>query len=162
MKMRKATFSLIAFLLLSSPVLCAVVQETNQRSQSAATETEQPKNEVERMLEDAKKSGETIISACLENCDDKPVQQGFEPGRALVLVKPNYPMIARAAHAEGQVDVKVIIDLEGNVIAAHAIAGHPLLQATSVTAARGTTFTPAKLDGKPVKVVGIIRYTFSL
>src|SRR5688572_33223338 len=32
-----------------------------------------PKNEVELMLENARKSGETIIRTCLENCDEKQI-----------------------------------------------------------------------------------------
>jgi hypothetical protein len=56
--------------------------------------------------------------------------------------------------------VQLIINEEGKVIAAKAIDGHPLLQAASVTAARQATFTPAALDGVPVKVLGIMTYRF--
>jgi TonB family protein len=68
--------------------------------------------------------------------------------------------IARAAHASGTVVVQVLIDEEGNVVAAHAVSGHPLLQAVSVAAAREARFSPTLLAGEPVKVTGVIQYNF--
>ena len=77
-----------------------------------------------------------------------------------LLLIPAHPPIARAANATGTVEVKVIIDVDGKVIAAASISGHPLLQGASVSAARDARFTPAKYNGEPVKVVGVIPYTF--
>jgi TonB family protein len=85
---------------------------------------------------------------------------GVLNGKALALPKPAYPAIARAAHASGTVAVQVLIDEEGNVVAAHAVSGHPLLQAVSVAAAREAKFLPTKLSGQPVKVTGVIQYNF--
>ena len=48
-----------------------------------------------------------------------------------------------------------------HVIAAKAVSGHPLLQAASVAAARNAKFTPTKMSGQPVKVQGVLIYTFS-
>jgi TonB family protein len=56
--------------------------------------------------------------------------------------------------------VQVLVDEAGNVIAAHAIAGHPLLQQSAVSAARQAKFSPTRLSGQPVKVNGIIQYNF--
>ena len=81
-------------------------------------------------------------------------------GRALKLVTPRYPAIARKAHASGTVVVKVLIDEEGKVIAATAISGHPLLFATSVQAAKNSLFSPTRLNDKPVSVEGVIQYNF--
>ena len=81
-------------------------------------------------------------------------------GKAISLPKPPYPAIARAAHAGGTVTVQVVIDENGNVISAHAVSGHPLLQAVAVAAARSARFSPTKLSGQPVKVSGVITYNF--
>ncbi|HEX8888668.1 MAG TPA: TonB family protein, partial [Pyrinomonadaceae bacterium] len=70
------------------------------------------------------------------------------------------PPIARAAHASGTVTVQVTIDESGKVISAHAVKGHPLLQAAAVQAAYQATFTPTKVSGQPVKVTGEINYNF--
>lgn len=80
--------------------------------------------------------------------------------KALVLPKPAYPGIARAAHASGTVEVQVVIDEQGNVSAARAISGHPLLHAANVEAARRAKFSPTLLEGDPVKVAGVIAYHF--
>lgn len=81
-------------------------------------------------------------------------------GKAIHLVQPSYPPIARSAHASGTVVVQVLIDENGNVLTARAVSGHPLLQASAVNAARGSKFTPTKISGQPVKVSGVITYNF--
>ena len=81
-------------------------------------------------------------------------------GRAVKLVIPNYPAIARKAHASGTVFVTVVIDEQGKVIAAKAISGHPLLWATSVQAAKNSLFSPTLVGDKPVQVTGTIQYNF--
>ncbi len=88
------------------------------------------------------------------------ISGGVLNGKAVHLVQPPYPAIARSAHASGQVVVQVLIDENGNVVAAHATSGHPLLQAAAVNAARSSKFTPTKLSGQPVKVNGVIIYNF--
>ena len=85
---------------------------------------------------------------------------GVLNGRAISLPRPDYPPVARQAHASGTVVVQVTIDELGDVIAAHAVSGHPLLQAASVAAARGAKFSPTRLCGEPVKVTGVITYNF--
>lgn len=89
-----------------------------------------------------------------------PISGGVLNGKAISLPKPPYPAIARAAHAGGTVTVQVVIDENGNVISAHAVSGHPLLQAVAVAAARSAKFSPTKLSGQPVKVSGVITYNF--
>jgi protein TonB len=89
-----------------------------------------------------------------------PISGGVLNGKAISLPKPAYPPIARAAHASGTVVVQVLIDENGSVISAHAVSGHPLLQAVAVGAARQARFSPTKLSGQPVKVTGVIQYNF--
>ena len=141
-------------------VLLTVPQALAQENQT--TETNKRKNAVERMLEEAAERGETIISTCItEDCaKDAAKIDGLQGGRALRLPTPTYPDIARAANAQGEVEVKVIINEEGAVIAAASISGHPLLQAASVSAARDAQFAPTLLNGKAVKVTGVIKYVF--
>jgi TonB family protein len=89
-----------------------------------------------------------------------PISGGVLNGKAISLPKPAYPPIARQARASGQVVVQVTIDENGSVISAHAVSGHPLLQAAATAAARGARFSPTKLSGQPVKVTGVIQYNF--
>ena len=89
-----------------------------------------------------------------------PISGGVLNGKAISLPKPNYPPIAKQAHASGTVVVQVTIDENGSVISARAVSGHPLLQGVAVAAARGARFSPTKLSGQPVKVTGVITYNF--
>jgi TonB family protein len=88
------------------------------------------------------------------------ISGGVLNGKALSLPNPEYPTIARQAHAAGTVTVQVTIDEDGNVSAAKAVGGHPLLQAAAVTAARQAKFAPTKLEGQAVKVAGVLTYNF--
>ena len=90
----------------------------------------------------------------------KTISGGVLNSKAISLPQPPYPPIAKQAKASGTVVVQVTVDEQGNVISARAVSGHPLLQAASVTAARGAKFEPTKLSGKPVKVSGVLRYEF--
>jgi len=90
-----------------------------------------------------------------------PISGGVLNGKAISLPTPAYPPVAKAAKASGTVVVQVLVDENGNVVSAHAVSGHPLLQATAVSAARSAKFSPAKLSGEPVKVNGIITYNFA-
>jgi TonB family protein len=81
--------------------------------------------------------------------------------KAISLPKPSYPPVAKAAKASGAVIVKVLVDENGNVVSADAISGHPLLRAAAVAAARNAKFSPTKVGGEPVKVIGVINYVFS-
>lgn len=95
---------------------------------------------------------------------EKPVTMvsgGVVNGKATNLVKPVYSAAARAIHAGGQVKVQVTIDENGNVIAANAISGHPLLLQASTSAAKSSKFSPTTLTGKKVKVTGVIIYNFT-
>lgn len=88
------------------------------------------------------------------------VAGGVLNGKAISLPKPAYPPIAKAAKASGTVVLQVLIDERGNVIEAHVVSGHPLLQAAAVAAVRQAKFTPTKLAGQPVKVKGVVTYNF--
>ena len=133
---------------------------TGVATTQAATETEKPKTEVDQLLEKARERGEFVLARCLENCGESAIEGDLEAGRALELPKPSYPPLARAARASGQVVVQLIIDVDGTVMAPAAVSGHPLLYGVSVEAAKNSRFAPTKLDGKPVKVTGVITYNF--
>ena len=90
----------------------------------------------------------------------KTVSGGVLNGKAVTLPKPDYPPAARAVGAGGTVMVQITIDEQGNVISAAAVSGHPLLQRAATDAARQATFSPTLLAGEPVKVSGVITYTF--
>lgn len=54
---------------------------------------------------------------------------------AVKKVEPDYPPIAKAAKAQGQVEVRILVDRNGGVIDACVVEGHPLLQPAAKNAA---------------------------
>ena|GEM_PF-301807 len=90
------------------------------------------------------------------------ISGGVLNGKAIYKPAPVYPPIAKAARAEGTVTVQILVDEDGNVVRASAVSGHPLLQQAAVNAARLARFTPTRLEGKPVKVRGVVTYNFVL
>lgn len=105
------------------------------------------------------KAGETTVAA-----SNAPmiISAGGISGKAIKKVQPEYPPVARAAGAQGEVTVEVVVGEDGNIESAKAISGHPLLQQSAVDAARQWTFSPTLLEGKPVKVRGRISFVFSM
>jgi len=90
----------------------------------------------------------------------KKISGGVLNGKALVLGKPEYPAAARAVSASGAVNVQVTINEQGNVVAASAVSGHPLLRQAAEQAARSSQFAPTMLSGVPVQVTGVLVYNF--
>ena len=94
--------------------------------------------------------------------DDQSIEGGVINGKAISLPKPNYPSGARARGARGKIIVRVLIDVNGDVIRARAIcSGDEDLQRASENAAIRAKFKPTLLSGKPVKVTGIISYVYN-
>ena len=91
----------------------------------------------------------------------KAISGGVLNGKATSLPMPQYSPVARQAGASGTVTVQITIDEEGNVIAAQATSGHPLLRAAAVSAAREAKFSPTRLAGQPVRVQGTLIYNFT-
>jgi len=106
-------------------------------------------------------NADTDITTDESVASGKTISGGLLNSKAISLPKPAYPPIAKQAQASGTVVVQVLVDEKGNVVSARAMSGHPLLRTASEAAARGAKFSPTKANGKPVKVLGIIKYDFT-
>lgn len=91
----------------------------------------------------------------------RSIAGGVLNGKAITLPKPDYPIEAQNAGVTGTVTIQVTVDETGSVVEARAVSGPPLLQPASVTAAHLARFAPTSLMGEPVKVTGVIIYTFA-
>ncbi|HEY3102614.1 MAG TPA: TonB family protein [Pyrinomonadaceae bacterium] len=78
------------------------------------------------------------------------------------LPKPAYPIFAKQIHAQGPVNVQILVDESGSVISAHAVSGSAVFYHVAEDAARRARFTPTLLNNQPVKVQGVITYNFVL
>ena len=165
--MKNLTATLIAIVFAVSLTCDSFAQDAKDSPLKTATSTagsaqDGPKGEVDTALEELKKRGEIVIKAEGDKSDNVQDENsgGVINGRAIELVTPAYPAIARSAHASGEVIVRVLIDKEGKVMAAQVVDGHPLLQAAAIKAAKASRFTPTLVEGKSVNVMGQIVYNF--
>lgn len=90
------------------------------------------------------------------------VSTGILLGNTIRQVPAAYPAIARSTHVEGVVEVQIVVDEQGNVIATEVLNGHPLLRQAALEAARQWKFRPTMLNGQPIKVSGVLKFTFKL
>src|SRR5713226_1293374 len=71
------------------------------------------------------------------------------PPRLLKSALPEYPVLARQRHIEGDVVVQADIDVNGNVKSVKAISGSELLRDAALNAVRQFKYSPAQLDDSP-------------
>ena len=83
--------------------------------------------------------------------------------RVISKPQPMYPASAKAARAQGTVEVEVVVSETGAVLVACARGNADrILKEESERIAHRAQFIPASVNGKPVKVRGIITYKFIL
>jgi len=89
--------------------------------------------EVDRLLREIREDKKDVTVLYVAN-DSAAHPAGTVSAKAVRLVQPVYPPIARQAHASGSVSVQVVIGVDGQVVAAQIAEGHPLLRAASIAA----------------------------
>jgi TonB family protein len=88
------------------------------------------------------------------------VSESMLQSRAINRVNPVYPSNVRKLNAAGTVQVEVTISEIGLVVEARAISGHLALRGAAVEAARKWVFKPAIINDAPVKIKGVLTFTF--
>jgi len=88
------------------------------------------------------------------------VSESMLQSRAINRVNPVYPSNVRKLNAAGTVQVEVTISEIGLVVEARAISGHLALRSAAVEAARKWVFKPAIINDAPVKIKGVLTFTF--
>jgi TonB family protein len=92
-------------------------------------------------------------------CDDSIAQYANLETQALKKVAPAYPA-EPGFRVKGKVVVRIVVDMNGNVVSARSISGHPLLVPASLKAAAQWKFRPKRVNGKVIKNVGILVFDF--
>jgi hypothetical protein len=87
---------------------------------------------------------------------------GVLDAKAVSKPKPFYPPDARASHVSGMVVVAVVVGDDGLVLSARPLSGPALLRREAARAACFARFSPANIDGPPVRVRGLLTYRFGL
>lgn len=83
-----------------------------------------------------------------------PVKVGGEvkEPRLISLKQPDYPLVAKQAHVQGDVVVSTQIDKLGNVVHTQVISGPSMLRQPALDALKRWKYSPSTLNGQPVSV----------
>jgi periplasmic protein TonB len=84
------------------------------------------------------------------------------PPKAIEQMQPLYPVLARQAHVQGEVQIDAILDAQGNVVDMKVISGPPLLYQAALDALRKWKYEPTYLNEEPIAVQMIVTITFRL
>lgn len=103
---------------------------------------------------------EMISAEDLARPVEKPPEEMMDA--AVHKVEPVYPERAGKFRQDGPVEVRVMLDEEGNVTHAFGVKGYPILQDSAEVAALGWKFKPTIRNGAPVKVIGSIFFNFKI
>ncbi len=94
--------------------------------------------------------------------ESNPAQITSDAVRILHQDAPVYPTLARAAHVQGDVIVRMFIDTRGVPTRALVEQGHPALRATAEQSAMLWRFTPAQVNGQAVPATFLLTLKFRL
>lgn len=75
---------------------------------------------------------------------------------------PDYPQMARIAHIQGRVLIRIQVDKAGRVVDEKAVSGHPILIQAAMNAVKKWQFKPVIVDGQPVEVLSSIGVEFHM
>jgi TonB family protein len=121
-------------------------------------------------------SGRTRYQACIyanlagsllscsetEAPTEKIISAGWLNSRALELPQPVYPAhLSGKQRIKAQVDVRLLIGTDGNVISAEVIRGPAEFHTAAIEAAQKAKFSPMFLSGQPTKVSGWMSLVFN-
>ena len=82
--------------------------------------------------------------------------------KAIVIVQPKYPPLARQTHTQGQVRIDAVLDEQGNVIEMKVVSGPPLLYQAAIDALKKWKYEPTYLNDRPIAVRMIVTINFQL
>jgi TonB family protein len=100
-------------------------------------------------------------TATTSTAEPQLISTGSLSGRETKRITPNYPPSAKTHNVTGTVRVFAIIDENGKIWVTNS-EGPMLLRQAAEEAARGWTFAPPSVGGKPVRLAGYLDFEFKL
>lgn len=91
-----------------------------------------------------------------------PISLSGDSVRILHSVTPVYPPLAKMAHRQGQVVIRMTIDTDGIPTDVQAVSGQDVFTLPALQAARQWRFAPATQNGQPVPATFLLTLNFVL
>jgi TonB family protein len=77
-------------------------------------------------------------------------------------VPPEYPPAARSTNVQGRVELRVLVDVGGDIVVLKVVNGDQLLAQAAVDAVRQWRFKPYVLNGEPIEMETTVTINFRL
>jgi protein TonB len=84
----------------------------------------------------------------------------IKQAQLLKSVAPAYPVLAKAQHVSGRVQIEAVVDVSGNVAAVKVLSGPALLHQAALQAVKQWKYSPAILDGQPTITHVVVNVDF--
>jgi TonB family protein len=93
-----------------------------------------------------------------------PIKVGGEvkEPRLITFKQPDYPLVAKQAHIQGDVVIETQIDKAGNVVHMKAISGPVMLRQPALDALRRWKYAPSTLNGQPIAIEMMVTLKFRM
>jgi len=91
-----------------------------------------------------------------------PIQPEKAEQNLIKKVAPIYSPLAKQAHLQGKVKVRLVISKTGTVVSVNVLSGHPLLVQAAIDAVKQWQYKPFVVDGQPVAASTEVEVPFSL
>ena len=88
------------------------------------------------------------------------ISGGILNGKGIYIPKPFAVRNSKRHKVHGRVSVQVVIGRDGTIASASGVSGNDRLKPAAESAALLARFKPTLVGGNPVKVIGLIWYTF--
>lgn len=89
-------------------------------------------------------------------------RSSMDPAMLVHRVEPEYPVLARMARREGQVQLRAVIAVDGSIQSLRVVAGDPLLIEAAKAAVLQWRYRPTILNGQAVEIDTFITVIFTL
>ena len=95
-------------------------------------------------------------------CQDgaKKLTRAEAESAAVSKVEPEYPPFARQLKISGEVNLEAVVAENGTVEKVNVVDGNPVLTKAGVEALLKWKFKPVTADGKPVKALAPVSFSF--
>lgn len=81
---------------------------------------------------------------------------------ATIKAQPEYPAVAKQLRVAGAVELEALVGQDGKVEKVNIVSGNAMLTRPAADALKRWTFTPFLEDGKPVKALAPVSFTFKM
>jgi protein TonB len=107
-------------------------------------------------------TGTLLALSSVLMAQDKKLSHAEALSAAISKPQPEYPPVARQLKVEGTVELNAMVNEDGTVEKADVVSGNPLLARAAADTLKKWKFTKMTEDGKPVKFVANVAFSFKL